>query len=178
MQKHQAILKKFKNKRTGVFIDDANIFHIQKELGWEIDWNKLKKFLEKHFRIKFIKYYLGMPTETKRKVKNEILKQSLEETGFEVITKPLKKIYLDSKKKDYLFKCNFDVEIAFDIAKNIDNLSLVIICSGDSDFLEAKNFCLEKGKSFLFLCFEKRVVWEIRRVYHLFFEEIKNLIKK
>jgi len=55
-------------------------------------------------------------------------------------------------------------------------LDLLIIVSGDSDFIEAKNFCLEKRKSFLMMCFEKRVAWEIKRIHHIFFEDIKNFI--
>ena len=70
------------------------------------------------------------------------------------------------------------MEIAFDIARYVDKVDAVIIMSGDSDFLEAKNFCLEKGKKFLIVCFEERVAWEIRRIYHLFFEDIKDFIKK
>ena len=93
-------------------------------------------------------------------------------------TKPLKKIYLDDKKMDFKNKCNFDVEIAFDIARIIEKLDSIIIVSGDSDFLEAKNFCIEKGKDFLMICFEERVAWEIRRIYHLFFEDIKEIVKK
>ena len=121
---------------------------------------------------------MGMPFEGKARLDNERIKKELEEINFKVVTKPLKKIYLNHQKEKFKYKCNFDVEIAFDITRNIKDLDLVIIVSGDSDFLEAKNFCLERGKSFMMMCFEERVAWEIRRIYHIFFEDIKEFIKK
>jgi len=172
------ILEKFKNKKAGIFIDDANLFYMQKRIGWEIDWQKTKQFFENHLPNSVWFYYLGMPQIGKGRFENEKLKEDLEKNRFFVKTKPLKKIYLDDKKITFKHKCNFDVEIAFDIARNINSIDLVIIMSGDSDFLEAKNFCLQKGKNFLVVCFEERVAWEIRRVYHLFFEGIKDFVRK
>ena len=172
------ILEKFRNKSVGIFIDEANLFYIQKKIGWKVDWLKLKEFLSKYLNLTILYYYLGMPSQGKGLIENQRLKNELEEIGFKIITKPLKKIYLNSHKQKFKYKCNFDVEISFDIARNIDNLDLVIIISGDSDFLEAKNFCLEKGKGFMMMCFEERVAWEIRRIYHIFFEDIKGFIEK
>lgn len=172
------LLKKFKGLRIGVFIDEANLFYIQKEIGWDISPKKIKNLLESFFKVKIINYYLGMPEVGTARAKNLEVKKGLEKIGFNVITKPLKKIYVGEKNKKFKYKCNFDVEIAFDVARNINKLDLVMIMSGDSDYLEAKNFCLEQEKKFMFFCFEKRVAWEIRRVYHLFFEEIKDLIQK
>lgn len=172
------ILESNKNKRTGIFVDDANLFYIQRKIGWKVDWQKLKRFLEDYGELKLCRYYMGMPAEGKPRLENERIKNELEKIGFKVVTKPLKKIYLNNQRIDFKYKCNFDVEIAFDITRNIENLDFVIIASGDSDLLEAKNFCLERGKSFAMMCFKERVAWEIRRIHHIFFEEIAEFIKK
>ena len=172
------ILENNKNKRTGIFVDDANLFYIQRKMNWKIDWLKFKNFLGKHLELKVCKYYMGMPFGGKARMENERIRDEIEKIGFEVITKPLKKIYLNNQKSDFKYKCNLDVEIAFDIARNIENLDFIIIVSGDSDFLAGKNFCLERGKNFAIICFEKRVAWEIRRIHHLFLENIAEFIKK
>lgn len=177
-QKYLEILEKFRNKSAGIFVDDANLFYIQKRIGWEIDWLKFKNFLEKYLNLVILHYYLGMPSEGKARLENERIKGEMEKVGFKVITKPLKKIYLNNQKIDFKYKCNFDVEISFDIARHIDELEFIIIASGDSDFLAAKNFCLEKDKGFAMMCFEERVAWEIRRIHHIFFEDIAGFIKK
>jgi len=175
---YSKILERLKGKTAGIFIDDANLFYIQKKTGWKIDWLKLKNFLEQYFKIGFIRYYMGMPPSGESRFNNERIKKDLEKIEFKVITKPLKKIYLDDTRDKFKNKCNFDVEISFDITRNIDKVHLVILMSGDSDFLEAKNFCLEKGKSFLIMCFEKRAPWEFRLIHHVFFEDVEQFVKK
>ena len=77
-----------------------------------------------------------------------------------------------------MYKCNFDVEIALDVARCIVDLDAVVIGSGDSDFLEIKKFCLENNKQFLALCFRNGVAWEIRRCHHIFLDDIKELIEQ
>ena len=68
--------------------------------------------------------------------------------------------------------------MALDVARLVDELDVVIIVSGDSDFLAVKDFCVEKGRDFLVVCFERRVPWEIRKIHHLFFEEIRHIVQK
>lgn len=93
-------------------------------------------------------------------------------------TKPLKKIWLDKEKTKFDYKCNFDVEIALDVARNMDKIDLVMIGSGDSDFLEVKKFTFEHQKGFLVLCFEKGVAWEVRKNYHVFLEDLQEFIAR
>ena len=102
----------------------------------------------------------------------------MEKFNFLVKTKPLKKIYVDDERKEFKYKCNFDVEMALDVARLIEKLDVVVIISGDSDFLAVKDFCIERKKDFLIMCFEKRVPWEIRKIHHIFFEEIRNAVQK
>jgi len=105
-------IKVSKTANVGVFIDEANLFYIQKELGWKVDWQKFITILKKDFNIKFVRYYLGMPLSGPAKIKNQKFKAKLESFGYTVITKPLKKIYIDKKLGKFEYKCNFDVEIA------------------------------------------------------------------
>jgi len=42
---------------------------------------------------------MGMPNKKKAYEKNVLIKNRIEKAGFKVITKPLKKIYLDHQKK-------------------------------------------------------------------------------
>jgi uncharacterized LabA/DUF88 family protein len=166
------------DKSVGIFIDDANMFYIQKEVGWKIDWNKFRNLILKYFKNVKFQYYLGMPLEKDKKTKNQKIQLDLEKIGFSVKTKPLKKIFIDNKRKEFKYKCNFDVEMALDVARMIDKLDVVIVISGDSDFLAVKDFCVEKHKVYLTICFERRVPWEIRKMKHVFFEEIKSMVQK
>jgi len=59
VKKAERVLRRYKGKKVGVFIDDANMFHSQRRVGWLIDWDKFKDFLKENFKVKFIKYYRG-----------------------------------------------------------------------------------------------------------------------
>ena len=170
-------IKVAKTNKVGIFIDEANLFYAQKELGWKIDWRKFIDLMRKNFNLKFIRYYLGMPLSSKQKIKNLKIKTLLESFGYTVITKPLKKIYTDSKKAKFKYKCNFDVEIALDIAAFLNNLDTIIIVSNDSDFIAIRDFVLINKKQFLFACFKRKIAWEIRRSKFIFLEKLRPAIE-
>jgi len=176
-QDYLRILKKFKGNKTGIFIDEANLFYSQKALGWRIDWQKVLEFFNQFYNIKTARYYMGMPIRKEGYEQNILIKNRLEKAGFEVITKPLKKIYLDSSKKDFKYKCNFDVEITRDVIRRLEETDLILLASSDSDFIGLKDDVLSHKKGFVFACFEQNAAWEIRKSYHLFFEDIREKVE-
>lgn len=173
------LLESYKGIGVEVYIDDANVFHSQKENNIWIDWQKFRALLIKYFDLKFIKYYRGkfpkslsQPTEVTSK--NKLFIDKIKKLDFEIIERDLKKIFLDSYKSKFILKCDFDGEICFDIAKYHQYKNLVIVVSGDSDFI----FLKHKIKNCLFICFDHKAPWEIRRSTHIFFEEIIEEVKK
>jgi len=176
-QKHLEILEKFKGKTAGIFVDEANLFYSQKSLGWHVDWKKVLEFFKASYDIKIAQYYMGMPFKKEAYEENILIKNRLEKAGFEVITKPLKKIYLNGQKKEFKYKCNFDVEITRDVIRNLNKIDLVLLASSDSDFIGLRNDVITYRKGLIFVCFEYNAAWEIRRSYHLFFEDIRKEIE-
>ena len=177
MGNYLKILERFKGKSAGIFIDEANLFYSQKFLGWHTDWKKVLEFFDQFYKIKIAQYYMGMPLKRENYERNILIKNRLQKDGFKVITKPLKKIYLDGQKKDFIYKCNFDVEITRDAIRSLDKIDLVLLASSDSDFIGLRDDVISQEKGFIFVCFEYNVAWEIRRSYHLFFEEIKEKVQ-
>lgn len=175
--KIERFLENFRGKKTGLFIDSANWFYPQKELGWKISYSKLVSFLGRYCDLKSIYFYAGTPLDNNDRAKFDQFRKKVQEIGFTVVTKPLKKIWINTNKNKFDYKCNFDVEIALDVARYIDKIDIIIIGSGDSDFIEIKNYALEHGKRFTALCFEKGVAWEVRKLHHIFLEEIRHLIE-
>ena len=75
----------------------------------------------------------------------------------------------------FMKKADTDVEITLDVVRNIDNLNVVVIVSGDSDFLELKNYVVhDKKKNILFVGYEENMAWELRQCWHLYVNRIKN----
>lgn len=171
------ILEKLRNKNMALFVDEANVFYSQKALGWRIEWRRICDFLKEHGTLSVGRYYMGMPLEKEQYDRNVIVKDRLQKCGFDVITKPLKKIYIDPEKKNAIYKCNFDVEITRDVIRTLDGVDVVIVASSDSDFVGLRNDVLNQKKGFVFLCFEQNVAWEIRRSFHIFFEDIRDRVE-
>ena len=173
------LLESYKGIGVEVFIDDANVFHSQKENNTWIDWQKFQILLKQYFNLKFIKYYRGkfpdnLSQSTEITLKNKLFIDKLKKLNFEIIERNLKKIYTDESKTKFIYKCDFDGEICFDIARYHQIQNLVIIVSGDSDFV----FLKYKKVNCLFVCFDHKAPWEIRRSRHVFFEEIIDEVKK
>ena len=175
-QKIQKVLGELKGKRIGCFIDNANWFYPQRELGWRVSFRKLTSLFEDCSQSLVSRIYAGTPLISNDRKKFLEFSHTVEEIGFTLITKPLKKIWIDNPKTTFQYKCNFDVEIALDVARTIDQIDCVIIGSGDSDFLEVKRFALERKKKFIVLCFEQGVSWEMRKCHRIFLEGIQSVI--
>jgi len=74
-------------------------------------------------------------------------------------------------------KADVDLEIGLDVVRTIDELDVVIIVSGDSDFLELKNYVVyDKGKNIMFVSYEENMAWELRKCWHFYLNRIKDEI--
>lgn len=176
VDKANEIFERTKGKRIGLFVDNANWFYPQRELGWHISFSRLLKFLKQQYSVLVVNIYAGTPLIDSHQQAFGKFCHATEKAGFTMITKPLKKIWTEKDKGKFIYKANFDVEIAIDVARQIQKIDLVMIGSGDSDFLEVAQFAKEHGKGFITLCFERGVAWEMRKHYHIFLEDIKAAV--
>src|SRR3989344_583196 len=138
-----------KGKRVGVFVDDSNLYHGFKKYGWRIDINALKTLFDKHSKLLFINYYIAIPEKSDNAFKGteEYIKKI--EASATIITKPLKYTRVAGK---IIKKADVDVEIVLDVVRKIDQLDLAVILSGDSDYLELKNYVTkDRKKEILFM---------------------------
>ena len=158
--------------RTGVFVDNSNIFYAQKKSGWKVDFQKLKDSLSLSLDLKFIKYYAAIPAEWDVSHKPTLKYFEKIKNTVSLKTKQIKYIY--AGKKVVGKKGDLDLELALDVVRDLDKLDIVIVMSGDSDYLELKNFVMENNKKIIFLGFDETMAWEIRRVKHLLLNSVKS----
>ena len=115
-----------KTQRVALFIDGGNLYHATKELGFKVDFLRLRDFLcPKNMEIFGLFYYSAYdPTE------GFIIKilDWLKYNGFTVVSKEVKKI------GNTFFKGNMDVELTCDMLLNLDQYDLAVLISGDGDF--------------------------------------------
>lgn len=122
----ETITKKRKRTRVALFIDGGNLYHAAKNLGFKVDFLRLKQyFVSKDMDLFKAFYYTAYdPSE------GFIMKilDWLKHNGFIVITKEVKKISHSFKKG------NMDVELAVDMLLTMNHYDIAILFSGDGDF--------------------------------------------
>jgi len=142
--------------KLGLYIDDSNLYYGAKNAGWKVDYKKLYKWVAQTNVIVYAKYFMGIPEWEPAKSINKVLANYYKSIGYEIIEKPLKRIG----------------------GRNKCNLDIVYLASGDSDFMRTKKNILQAGKWIKFLAFKDYCAWEIRKSWHIFFDDIKEEVIK
>ncbi|MFX0183089.1 MAG: NYN domain-containing protein [Candidatus Hodarchaeota archaeon] len=123
---HTGSSKNKKTKKIALFIDGGNLYHAAKNLGFKVDFLRLKHFFcPKDMDLFRAFYYTAYdPSE------GFIIKiiDWLKHNGFSVVSKEVKRI------SSSFIKGNMDVELTCDMLLNIDNYDVAILFSGDGDF--------------------------------------------
>lgn len=136
----------------------------------------MKSVLSKDIQIIETRYYTGVKINDE-KMKKFLLR--LREAGIKTVTKPLKPI--KDKNGNLFFKSNCDVEMAVDILLAVNDFDILVLFSGDSDFVYLiKTLQKHFQKQVIVYSSRKTIAWEMRLVSdkHVFLEEIKERIKK
>ncbi len=170
--------------KAKIYIDGANMFYTQKKLGWFIDWQKVKDYLDLIWEIIECKYYVGLKDEDEKMLK---FLRYLDAVGFNVFTKPLKKIKIkpgdvlfEIYQKNQIYKANFDVEITTDILLDKSKIEEIIIFSGDSDFQYLIKKLKDIGKKVTIFSSRKTISWELKleATKEVYLEDIKEEISR
>lgn len=169
------ILPKISDKKIGVFIDDSNLYHAQKNAGWRVDWEKFKKILAEHCEILIYNYYVAVPDKSDSNYRSTMSYLKYVREYAEIKTKPVKYV---KTAKVVSRKGDVDVEIVLDVVRNIGKLDVVFVVSGDSDYLELKNWAVrDKKKNIVFVSFESNMAWELRKCWHIYLNRIREEIE-
>lgn len=146
------------NQKLGIFIDEANVYHSQKTLGWQVDYLKLKKYFEEHGEITVLNFYTSFLNKNGPQNKRfEILSRN----GFKIIKKRLK--FIKSKHGQFIKKGNLDIELAVDAYRLRETYDIFVLFSGDSDF----EYLLKLLKK------DHKIIWVISTGGHISQENIK-----
>lgn len=129
-------------KRAAIFVDGSNMLYTQKDLGWYIDWIRLKNYFAEHYELVSARYYVALrhnPTDDQRK-----FQQFLATNGFAITSKQLKEI--TDRNGSRMFKGNLDIELVVDCLTSIDQYDVAILLTGDGDFLPLIRAMRSSGK--------------------------------
>ncbi len=126
-----------KHQRVGIFIDVQNMYYSARNLfDRKVNFgNVVKKLLGDRQLIRAIAYVVSTKTG-----ENKPFFDALIGMGIETKEKELKEYFGGAKKADW------DVGIAVDAIRIADNLDVIIIVSGDGDFIPLIQYLQHKGK--------------------------------
>lgn len=149
------------------FIDSQNLNLSIRELGWILNFQKLRRYLSDKYGVAkaflFIGYVEG----------NNDLYKSLQDAGFICIFKPT------LKYKDGTTKGNCDAELVLQAMIEYPNYDKAVIVTGDGDFYCLVKYFIEKKKIKIILIpnrekFSALLKLRICRPYLRFMNDLKN----
>lgn len=116
-----------KDHRIGIFIDVQNLYHSAKNLyGGRVNYNELIKKLTNDRRLARA---LGYVVRSDPETGEESFFEALEKAGIELRMKDIQVFQSGAKKADW------DVGIAVDAIRMANMFDIIILVSGDGDFV-------------------------------------------
>lgn len=146
---------KHSNQRVGIFIDAQNLYHSAKNLhhGRVHFENVLADSLADRELVRAIAYVI---TTESGEEKNFF--DALAKIGIETKTKDLQIFSSGSKKADW------DVGLAIDAVKLADKLDVVVLASGDGDFIPLVEYLKMRGCQVEVITFGKSASGKLKEV--------------
>ena len=162
--------------RAGVFIDEANLFHSQRTLGWRIDYEKLYWMLSELnlFNRNIFIYTSFLETSEKEKLfVNKLIKY-----GYFVYDKEVKEI--KGRDGNIIRKGNLDIELALDAFQYSYMYDTLILFSGDSDFAYLIDLLKEVNKKIIVISTRGNISKELMSRTHSYvdLQKLRYLIER
>ncbi len=129
---------------VGVFVDVSNLFYSAKSFGVEVNYCRLLDYAVRNRNLIRAYSYTGIDPDNPNQRK---FIDFLCANGYKVICKDIHKY--DSGR----VKANLDIEMAVDILTMSDNLDVVVLVSGDGDFVRLVQAVQSKGVRFELISF-------------------------
>ncbi|MDX1484250.1 MAG: NYN domain-containing protein [Alphaproteobacteria bacterium] len=117
--------------RTALFIDGSNLYSSARNLGFDIDYKKLRDLFGAKGRLVRAFYYTALIDDQEYSPLRPLV-DWLDYNGYTLVTKSAKE-FTDSDGRRRV-KGNMDIELAIDVLEMAERLDHVVLFSGDGDF--------------------------------------------
>lgn len=130
-----------KNISNVAYIDAANLYNGISDLGWKLDYNRFRVWLQEKYSVKTAYLFIGLIP------KNKELYKFLQECGYTLV---FKEVVYDGRGKP---KGNCDADLVLQATRDAyeNNFNQSIVVSSDGDYSSLINFLKEKNKIKLIL---------------------------
>ncbi len=148
-----------KDQRVGVFVDVQNLYYSARNIyNSRVNFNAvLDAAVADRKLIRAIAYVIEADEPQEK-----TFFEALDKAGFEVKKKPLQTWTSGNQKGDW------DVGIAMDIIKMMNKLDVVVLCSGDGDFVPLLEYLQMMGQFAETLAFGKSCSGKVKELTDYF----------
>jgi len=166
--KRNTAIKKPKAQRVAVFIDTANLYHSAKNLfGARVNFKEvLKDAIDKRSFVRALAYVIKTKTGEERS-----FVAALKQIGIEIREKELQEYSSGFKKGDW------DVGITVDAIRIAPSVDVIVLLSGDGDFLQLVEYLKNQGKRVEIMAFGKTTSSKLKEMADEFIDLEENLQK-
>lgn len=142
------------NQRVGIFIDVQNLYHSAKNLyDAKVNFeNLVRQVVGDRSLIRSIGYVISTESKEESGFFGALVKMGIETKSKELL------IYGDSKKADW------DVGIAVDMIALATKLDVIVLVSGDGDFIPALEYIKQLGCQIEVVAFSRSCSSKLRAV--------------
>ncbi len=150
-----------KEQRVEVLIDVQNLYHSAKNLyGARVNFKEvLKKAIAGRKFIRAFAYVVRTKTGEEKP-----FFEALTNLGIETRVRDLQEFYGGQKKADW------DVGIVIDAIRTAPNVDVIVLCSGDGDFVPLVEYLKNQGKRVEVIAFDRTTSSKLKEVADEFFD--------
>lgn len=164
--------------RIFIAVDGDNFYRCMKDhLCWWVDSGKMKEYFEQFGQITRAIYYTSIYDDISDG--RDKFHRVLVHMGYSIVQKKVKHILQrDGTIKD---KASMDVIIARDICLDVNNYDMLVLVSGDGDFVPVLESLRTLGKQFKVISTNgivSRDLREIAGIDYIDFEEIRSMVER
>jgi len=150
-----------KEQRVEVLIDVQNLYHSAKNLyGGRVNFKEiLKQAIAGRKLIRAFAYVVRTKTGEER-----AFFEALTKLGIETRVRDLQEFYGGQKKADW------DVGITIDAIRTSANVDVIVLCSGDGDYIPLVEYLRNQGKRVEIMAFGRTTSSRLKEVADEFFD--------
>ena len=130
---------------TTVIIDGANFYATIQNLGFRVDYKRMRDFLNEEWEMPRIMYITAYKVEDDGRIKLRSILDWLSYNGYQIIQKEAKVMRDSHTGEVKKIKGNMDIEIAVKAMEAADHAANVVLFTGDGDFTYLVEALQRKG---------------------------------
>ncbi len=162
------MITKHKGQRVAVFLDVQNLYHSAKNLyNARVDFSKvIEVAVNKRTLIRSFAYVIKTKTGEEKN-----FFEALINLGIEIRVKDLQEFHTGMKKGDW------DVGLAVDAIRVSDSMDVIVLVTGDGDFIPLVEYLKNRGKRVEVIAFERSASAKLKEEADEFISLEKNTRK-